>query len=146
MFLLQFSMRFSGRGSIFRSFQGWLSLSRAGAGRGALLLAPILKQADLHFDGFSMIFQPFSIIFLKTFFRFIRFSTHLLLIPEYLLSSSSHLGHRLSAFTALHARRAVVQLLRREPRQGPGPLRRVPPEAHRLLGAHSGRATRCLAK
>mmetsp|Transcript_133071 Transcript_133071/g.315418 ORF Transcript_133071/g.315418 Transcript_133071/m.315418 type:complete len:419 (+) Transcript_133071:45-1301(+) len=31
--------------SIFRSFQGWLSLSHAGSGRGALLLAPILREA-----------------------------------------------------------------------------------------------------
>ncbi len=32
-------------GSIFRSFQGWLSLSSAGQGRGALLLAPLLREA-----------------------------------------------------------------------------------------------------
>ena len=33
------------QGSIFRSFQGWLSLSSAGQGRGALLLAPLLREA-----------------------------------------------------------------------------------------------------
>lgn len=34
--------------SIFRSFQGWLSLSSAGQGRGALLLAPILREATTY--------------------------------------------------------------------------------------------------
>jgi len=40
--------------SIFRSFQGWLSLSHAGEARGALLLAPILREATAY-----LLLRPF---------------------------------------------------------------------------------------